>query len=912
MTQLPDIKDIFITIESLLSSDMFLLLIVTAAFFMKCYLVIKILSNKPKAHKIPVPLLLLLVVLISIMFADSSWIFKMGRILFFPFINYKYLIFWARINIGIGFIQYHALALFLESLIYKKKIIAFKQKIFIPITTILSSFFFILAFLQFNHPYNRPFWEFKIMQIGFIYQLYALLFLSVIDTLFTLKREKIPVILKKQMKVFIWALMIPNLIAELIHFYPFNVLHNFMNHQHTFISLSAIIITFAIYYCIKKVIGLRFLNMKHTLKSTQFIFLHDFKNIVAQLGQVTDKKELQHITQTFFEETFGIPKSKTRLFMRKVNAPNRSNATLSEMESSIETFLNAHSNGCNIETCFNKSKIIVKDDLEFSNYYEDDTNIKKIILFLESINVALFLPIHGKDGIIAYILVEQYARLYNFKKRSELYSTVEQDQMIVFSSYLGNIIKLLQQRNLKTIIKKEKELEQELYSKHQEINQYKESVRSFINYNKEKKIGIIFYRNNRFIFGNQIAKKLIPIHINKHDNHPIKKALIKIIQQVLTYQSPRKCMLTEGLEKRVVVYGIRDIERNEVIITVHHPEISDILSRHVDILKDPTKWDYLLYLETTESGKLINDLIPGNEQQLLNFKISLLKIALSKKAIFLDIPENDLLPTVELLHHISLREKLYILNLRKPTKNFDIAIQLFGINPLFENGKTITPLLEKLNNKGTLFIKNIHFLDKETQKQLSQFMKCGLYKQVKGHMTTSSNVRIISSSYSKLNTAFADGILEKNLFEELKKSSISMPPLGTLTENELEKVTIGFVQQAIKEKEFKHIFELTEAEKRKIFSAKPASFAELKIKIAQLLEKKSKEHSIYEEKQYYSSCDTTDPHIIEAARLGKKALKNPQLMGLLWNTFRNQNKIATILGVNRSSVNRRCKEYDLM
>jgi len=33
---------------------------------------------------------------------------------------------------------------------------------------------------------------------------------------------------------------------------------------------------------------------------------------------------------------------------------------------------------------------------------------------------------------------------------------------------------------------------------------------------------------------------------------------------------------------------------------------------------------------------------------------------------------------------------------------------------------------------------------------------------------------------------------------------------------------------------------------------------------------------------------------------------------MLWNKFNNQNKIAAFLGVNRSSVNRRCREYNLL
>ena len=47
-----------------------------------------------------------------------------------------------------------------------------------------------------------------------------------------------------------------------------------------------------------------------------------------------------------------------------------------------------------------------------------------------------------------------------------------------------------------------------------------------------------------------------------------------------------------------------------------------------------------------------------------------------------------------------------------------------------------------------------------------------------------------------------------------------------------------------------------------------------------------------------------DPELIEAARLGKYALKDRKVMTLLWHKFKNQNHIATFLGVNRSSINR--------
>ena len=74
---------------------------------------------------------------------------------------------------------------------------------------------------------------------------------------------------------------------------------------------------------------------------------------------------------------------------------------------------------------------------------------------------------------------------------------------------------------------------------------------------------------------------------------------------------------------------------------------------------------------------------------------------------------------------------------------------------------------------------------------------------------------------------------------------------------------------------------------------------------------KSSKNTITEITEFNPAYNIADPDIAQAVQLGKKALKDPQVMGLLWEKLRNQNKIATLLGVNRSSVNRRCIEYDL-
>jgi DNA-binding NtrC family response regulator len=385
------------------------------------------------------------------------------------------------------------------------------------------------------------------------------------------------------------------------------------------------------------------------------------------------------------------------------------------------------------------------------------------------------------------------------------------------------------------------------------------------------------------------------------------------VQQVESFKSPKTIFIQDSSDNPLVISAVPHLEKSTIIITVSYPSISDAIKHHIDLLKDPSEWDYLLYLQTTQSGKLINQLIPGSGSVLLNFKIQLLKIALSKKAILLEMSEQDLQPMAEILHHISLRDDLHIMTLQGASHNFDIAIALFGINPIFGVQEKYTqPLLEKLDNVGTLFIKNIHFLDLETQECLATFIRSGVYKLFKSDQKFTSNVRILCSSNQNLALLSQEGKFSKALFQELKSTIVTMPSLLTLPEDELHSLTEGFTQQALMSDALQHVVALTDKEKYLFSHNRPISLQELKGRVQQLLIKKSKKNQIYQEVTFDPAYDITDPDLVEAARLGKKALQEPRIMALLWSKFKNQNKIAFFLGVNRSSVNRRCKEYNLL
>lgn len=898
----------FSTLDSFAGNPPFLLTVFSFVFILKIIILGALINRASDKQKTSPQLIFLSLILISSILMSSAWIFKLIRQLWMPSFDYRIYLFWLRVAWAFFIVQYQALALFIESLVEKKFTFKLHQKIFLTISTFLFLFFIGLAVLNFDclSSTDRLPLEFTMMNLATLYVTLPLALSSIFFAILTARKVAIPRILKKQLKLFLQYVFIPYWVLDFLQAIPLGYSPTWVIRSYTFISFSNILLTFAMYLCARKIIGLRFLNLHNDIQSpARVIFMQDFKHILEQLSYVTNASELRHITQGFFKELFNIPLGKTRLYVRKIQT--HGNLCLNEHEgpdsSLIESFIGAHDEPvCHF---IKQSKILIYDEVAFSNFYEETPERNVVLSFLEEINADIFLPIYEKNNLVAYIIIERYAHFNNF------YSHIEQDEMLIFGRYLGNIINLLQNKSLSSLAQQTKELQEELYRKHQEINQYKESIRSFLRTNKQEHIGIIFYKNRKFIFGNQAAKELAPININAQPGHPFTKKIKNLAQLVETYKAPQTVYANDSQGNQLILAGVPHLDSNHVIILIYYPEVSDVLKKQISLLQDPSEWDYLLYLETTQSGKLINQLIPGSGQVLLKFKIELLKLALSKKAILLDLPHEDLTSAAEILHHISLREKIHALDLTSPVKGFDIAIKLFGMNPIFASNKNNEkPLLSALDG-GTLFIKNIHLLDLESQEYLADFIHYGLYRIFKSDQKVASNVRIICSSNQNLHNLVQEGKFSKKLFAELKHTTVVMPCLLTLPDEELLDLAQGFSEQAIKTQTFEHLLALSDQDKNKLIINRPSSLNELKNKVQQILIKKSKQNDVYQETTFNPAYQVTDPELAAAARLGKQALKDEKIMIMLWNKFKSQNKIATFLDVNRSSINRRCKKYNL-
>jgi len=264
-----------------------------------------------------------------------------------------------------------------------------------------------------------------------------------------------------------------------------------------------------------------------------------------------------------------------------------------------------------------------------------------------------------------------------------------------------------------------------------------------------------------------------------------------------------------------------------------------------------------------------------------------------------------------LLHHISLREELQVFKLKGIPDTTTMATKLFGINKLFAKNNE-PAMLEQLDQRGTLFITDVHLLDLTCQEYLAEFIRYGSYRVYKSEQRKRSNVRIICSSNEDIARLVKESKFSATLFEELKPVNLVMPPLTSLPETELSTLADSFSEQVLATNIFKDLLVLTEKDKKKIIKDKPISLQELNTQVKKILTHKAEKKNICEETTFGPAYETDDAELSRAARLGKSALKDKRTMTMLWKKFnKNQNKIAEFLGVNRSTVHRRCKLYNL-
>lgn len=793
--------------------------------------------------------------------------------------------------------KFHSFLLFIEKLIDKNSPIKKYHYPFFIVETILCILHTTDKIYRHIHqtPLNQySLWLYQAIVIFWIVSIIP----SIITIIKKLSSSTLPFLINKQLKTLLYYFLIPQLISIMIEFSPYFI-DGKVFHITVFENLSLILMTASIYFCFNRIMQFRFLNISSQVQIKRIIpSSSTFKDALEHINIASNEQELTYITQQFFGDQIGINKTDTTLYIRTSQQPQDRKQQLIECFLSGSTPQNTE---CIEALCNNK--ILVSHELEFDEFYTDKSSIITLASFLRSIECDVLVPIISNKKIMGYITIQR-------KQNNVLYNDDQQNKMIVFAQFLAPAIHLMLQQNLYIGLHETKATKEALYEKTQEINQYKESIKQLLKDRVEHHIGIIFFKNKHFAFKNQEAQKLLGFNPNLETDHPTTATLINFAQQVDKYQTTQTMYITVTNGTKLILTGMPHAEvLSGTLLIVRKPEATDLIKMHIDALKDPSERDYLLYLETTKAGQVINKLLPSSYERFLQTKVILLQSVLQKSTLLIQCSNPDITPIIELIHHLGEQQGLFMLDVQQDTA---AGVKLFGINPLMTQTSD-QALLERFA-QGTIVLHNVEHLDQLSQQKLVQFIKYGIFTPFKSEQRKLSDARIICSTNYEISSLVQEGKVIQELYDELKKRIAIIPSLITMSQEHLSSIIDEYMYNNLQEHGAKTVVALSHKEKETLIARRIVSLFELKQKVLTSMILKAQDKLTLTDQQESTNrfIDTTCPELQLAAQLGKHALKDVQLMKNLWKKLGSQTKIADLLGVNRSSVSRRCKDYHLL
>ena len=896
-------------------------------------------------HTISRPLIILLGILVSSLFGDIAWGAKIIRTLLIHDLPYSLVVFLIRISWGFMIMQYQLLALFMNHLSKPNFKAGTIHYTFFTITALIFSYFFGIAFLgipptdaitrrlAFCEQFIHALPEVQIMRLTTFYVVTCFIIPGLYVAYQNIRNPDLPKVLQSQFSILAQFFILPYLAIELIQ--TLHLLAWGTPIPKIIVAISTSLCALASLYCFRQLLRLRFLNLSPSIRGiSSHPAIDTFKEVLEQTTQATSIKELEQITQSFFKDSFKISVHNTQLYLRvtnRINQDQQASPTLlfknikhkehieqiEQIEQHVEQFI-YQTDTATYQTVRNR-RILLYEETKFSDFYQDDSNNKIILTFLNSINADIFLPIYLKKRVVAYIIVTRNARPHCY------YGQTEHNQMLIFADYLGTIINIIQDKRTEALLKIQKTLDEQLTACEYIIQQYDESIRSFLPREKINNTGVLVYKNRHFHLKNTAARQLIDIDLNNQSGHELTRAARTLTTDIAVYQSPQQIIAHNNHGDQILLSGSPNLEGNSIIITASYPTITDTIGELPPHFRTQDKLHLGLYLKTTRAGKLINQFLPGMHDTLMEHKIALLRHALSKQALLIWAHPEDASAITQLMHTISKQETLKTIDPnalldQEPINQIHhtdpvghTGRMVFGIHPKInvQNNINSKPLLERLSDNGTLHINNIDFTDSITQEHLAEYIETGYFRHIKGDSSEKSNTRIICTITENPRTLVSNGTLSQRLYQALQEQIIIVPPPSELPREAFNQLADSFSEQIIQSNTLQKLLCLTDQEKERLARSNPSSFYLLKERIRQLILEKSKKSNFDFEPHIEPTYETNDPALIEAIRLGKHALRDAKMVRILWHQFKNQNKIATLLGVNRSSVNRRIKEYGL-
>lgn len=725
-----------------------------------------------------------------------------------------------------------------------------------------------------------------------------------------IRSNTLPRIVTQQLKNLMTYFLMPNFLISTMVMLPtaLSAAQKISIDLYPLLICNDVYYVIALVFCIRRILCFRFLNIqRHVYASAHsYAFTEQFKDITHQLNNSRTARDIEHATSLFFSRAFKIPYECVELYVRpRTETHLRSDYPVL---SSIETWLKDPSNLDLQRYIASRSGVIIRDELNFDAFYDVEPHHTPLLNLLDKANADVLVFVYEHNAVVGYITLQTNARPHT------LFSNVERDAMCVFANNIGPILYFLQHRTFSELLRQERAWDADVYNKQQEVNHYKECVKTLLARTGHRTTGIIQYQRRKLTWASDMARSVLHVERGKPIETSDHAAELKRLAQEALHNKRERQIVIQDRERRPIHCAALPCDDDEQsVILLYHPDVADTFSVPFDRLNDISSWNYALLLETTASGALINELIPSSAQAFLNFKIDLLKVALSKKATLLEIPHDDQIQIAQIIHHISLRTKFHLLELIQPERDAEISLQLFGADPLIHKDAP-EALLKALHNTGTLVIQNVEFLSLGTQQRLATCMTTGMFHPLSRDTLQPSNVRIICATSNNLEQLVEHKKFSRELLETLRTTALTLPSLSQVPHQDIVDLVHHLSEQTVRSKELLSLIGLSNREAEALAQQAPASMLELKGHVQHTLQAKSQRKQVDHMAPLATDDDLPQvlpPDVAHAIKLGKNALKDRRLMCLLWEAFKSQAKIALLLKVNRSSVNRRLKEFNL-
>jgi len=656
-------------------------------------------------------------------------------------------------------------------------------------------------------------------------------------------------------------------------------------------TATSVILTGIVYFCVRRVEGVRFLNMQAHVtskKKERFNFVDDFKAVLGKLGSLVYIDDVEPITQKFFHQAFTTPSEHVSCILREdilgKNLHRLDPSTIDPVKSKriavIEKVFGLKHEYANVIAFIKKNKIIIRDEVEFTNFYnkvsESSENLEPVIVFLKNLNAEVFLPVFHKSRLVGSIIIDRDARPEKF------YTDVERDEMLIYTDYLGRVIHVLGSMNFDTILNENRTLRNNLYKQNKLFSLFKKSIHAFATHPRMSAVGVLVYKNKRFGYCNKSSQDLLEVDLNKDKGLDFTQKISGLAQECAQFFTPKHALLKKDNDDIIMAQATPNLEKNNTIVTVSRPTISDIIKDELPHLREKSKWTTLITLKTTEEGAAINRLLPVDTPTLLHIKIAFFELVLSQKTIFLEmVTDEDILAFAHAAHKINNRKEVHEITINRGTNQEQLGANLFGVNPVVDPIHT-TSLLEKLTKKGTLFLHNVHLLNIELQEKLLEFIRRGTYSPLRSDEVRDADVIIICSTTHHLLDFVGQGLFLKDLYLELRKRTTWLPSLTTLPEDEFLALAEGIRSQLVHTKLYQNLLAFTDKDKQKLIDSCCVSIHELKTKIQGIILKKTRRQSLKEEMVIDPAATVSDLELASIARLGKGALKDAKVLTLVW------------------------------